>query len=155
MPTDDQARAILEKAHHEWSLGNLDGMLAQFTDDMKFWCNAGDPAGGPIEFQGKAAFRQSLEAVLRTTRSRSQLLSFTFDGEVARANVSIRMESLINGVVLIATYREIVRYEALSISRIEEYHDAARLTAFWKLHAEGATPTQAVWDVEPSRDALK
>jgi len=150
MPTDEQARALIQKAHDAWSCGDLDGMLDQFTDEMEFWCNAGDPAGGPIEFRGKIALRQSLEAVLRTTSSKSKLLSFAFDGEVARASVSIRMESLLSGVVLDASYREIVRYRGLRISRIEEYHDAARLTTFWRLHAEGAKPAQAIWDVEPS-----
>jgi hypothetical protein len=44
---------------------------------------AGDLAGGPIELKGKDALRQSLDAVLRTNVSRSQLLSLQYEGEVA------------------------------------------------------------------------
>lgn len=154
MPTEEQARSLLEKAHYEWSSGNPDGMVACFAKDMVFWCNAGDPAGGPIQFDSSEAFRQSLKAVMETTRSRSEVVSFSFDGTVARANIRIRLESLVNGIVLVATYREVVRYRGLLISRIEEYHDAARLTAFWKLHAEGADADTAVWDVEPASDKV-
>lgn len=155
MPTDEQARALIESAHFEWSRGNLDGMLAQFSDDMEFWCNAGNPSGGSIEFKDKNKFRQSLEAVLRTTKSKSRLVSFRFDGEIAHVRASIRMESLVCGAKHVAQYRQIVRYKALRISRIEEYRDAGLLNAFWKLHADGAQAGLAVWDVEPSPDAVK
>jgi hypothetical protein len=130
-------------------------MMAQFSDDMEFWCNAGDPSGGPIEFKGKNDLRQSLEAVLRTTKSKSRIVSFRFDGEVAHVRASIRMESLVCGAKHVAQYRQIVRYKRLRISRIEEYHDAGLLNAFWKLHAEGAQAGLAVWDVDPSTDPVK
>lgn len=154
MPTDDQARTLIEQAHAAWSRGDLDAMVAQFTDDMQFWCNAGDPSGGPIEFMGKLAFRQSLEAVLRTTRSKSQVVSFRFDDTVAHVRASIRLESLISGAKLVTAYRQLVRYRGLLISRIEEYHDAGRLNAFWKLHAEGAQGKSALWDVDPLPDKI-
>lgn len=152
MVTDEQARTLIERAHTAWSRGDLDEMLAQFSYDMEFWCNAGDPSG-PIEFKDKNNFRQSLEAVLRTTKSKSRLVSFRFDGEVAHARASIRMESLVCGAKYVAAYRQIVRYKRLRISRIEEYHDAGLLNAFWKLHADGARAGLAVWDVDPSSDA--
>lgn len=155
MPTDEQARTLIESAHSAWSRGDLDGMLAQFSDDMEFWSNVGDPSGGPIEFKHKNDFRQSLEAVLHTTKSKSRLVSFRFDGEVAHVRASIRMESLVCGAKYVAAYRQIVRYQRLRISRIEEYHDAGLLNAFWKLHAEGAQAGLAVWDVEPSPDTVK
>lgn len=150
MPTDEQARALIEKAHEASNRGDLDAMLAQFTADMQFWCNAGNPSGGSIEFTDKHAFRRSLEAMLRTTISRSKIVSFRFDDEIAHVRVRIHIKSLIVGAELEATYRQLVRYKGLLISRIEEYHDAARLNAFWKLHAEGAEAKLAVWDVDPS-----
>lgn len=155
MVTDEQARALIESAHYEWCRGNLDGMLAQFSDDMEFWCNVGDPSGGPIEFKDKNDFRQSLEPILRTTKSKSGLVSFRYDGEVAHVRASIRIESLVCGAKYVAAYRQIVRYKRLRIFRIEEYHDAGLLNAFWKLHAEGAQAGLAVWDVEPSPDIVK
>ncbi|MDQ8700439.1 hypothetical protein [Hyphomicrobium sp. LHD-15] len=155
MLTDEEAHALIANAHREWSNGNLDGMLDQFADSIEFWCNAGNLDGGPIEFKGKGAFRQSLEAVLRTTRSQSQLISFRFDGKLAHARASIQMQSLTSGATLEASYRQIISYGRTRISRIEEYHDAARLNAFWKLHAEGAAANMALWNVSPEPGALK
>lgn len=155
MLTDEQARALIESAHSAWSRGDLDAMLALFCDDMEFWCNAGDPSGGPIEFKGKKDFGLSLEPILRTTNAKSRVVSFRFDGEVAHVRASIRIESLISGAKIVAEYRQLVRFKGHQIVRMEEFHDAGLLTAFWKLHADGAQAGLAVWDVEPSPDTVK
>lgn len=152
MITADVARALLEQAHDGWNRRHLTAMLDQFTDDMEFWVNTGDPAGGPIEFKGKALFRQSLEAMLLTTKSKSKLEAFRFDGEVGHARASITMHSFASGATITAAYRQLARYSGGKIRRLEEYHDAGLLNAFWKLHAAGAAAELAVWDVEPNFD---
>jgi ketosteroid isomerase-like protein len=148
MLTYEQALALVETSHHEWCRGNLDGMFAQYSDDMEFWCNAGDPSGGPVEMKGKEAFRESLAAVLRTTRCWSNMLSFDYDEGRARILAEYRMEHIASAVTLRGTYRQIVFYKSRKIRRLEEYHDAGRLNAFWKLTAKGAVPRTAVWDAE-------
>ncbi len=148
MLTDAQASALIEKSHEQWRRGNLEGLLSQYTDDMEYWCNAGDPGGGPVELKGKAAFGESLAAVLRSTCCDSHILTFAYDGEVARTTAFYRLERIGTAVVLDGTYRQIVYFKRGLISRLEEYHDAGRLTAFWLLTSDGAEPKAAVWDTE-------
>lgn len=148
MPTHTQARELIENLHAEWRLGNLDGLLAQYTHDMVHWCNAGGLSGGPIEIFGQASFRETLAAVLRTTRCNSHVLTFAYDGTRATVKAHYRLEHRQTGVVLEGTYRQVVYFARGLISRLEEYHDAGRLTAFWQLAAEGAAPKVAVWDAE-------
>jgi ketosteroid isomerase-like protein len=144
----DKALAVIERSHHEWRRANLDGMFAQYNDDMEFWCNAGDPAGGPIEIKGKAAFRETLAAVLRTTRCTSRIITFEYLEGRARTLAEYRMQHIASGIVLKGTYRQIVSFERGRIQRLEEFHDAGRLHAFWQLTADGASPNTAVWDAE-------
>jgi ketosteroid isomerase-like protein len=138
MLTYDQALTLIENSHHEWRRANLDGLFAQYSDDMEFWCNVGDPSGGPIEMKGKQAFRETLASIL----------TFDYDEGRARILAEYRMEHIASAVSLKGTYRQIVFYKGQKIQRLEEYHDAGRLNAFWKLTAEGAVPKTAVWDAE-------
>jgi ketosteroid isomerase-like protein len=138
MPTEEEALAAIEASHHEWRCANLAGLLAQYTDDMVFWCNAGYPSGGPIEIKGKAAFRESLAAILRTTRCTSRIVNFNYSEGRARVLAEHRMHHIASGISLSGTYRQLISFKRGKIQRLEEYHDAARLAAFWKLTAEGA-----------------
>jgi hypothetical protein len=58
------------------------------------------------------------------------------------------MQHIASGVVLNGTYRQIVSFHRGKIQRLEEYHDAGRLNAFWALTAAGASPNVALWDAE-------
>ncbi len=148
MLTHTQARELIDNSHAEWRRGNLDGLFAQYTDDMEYWCNAGDPSGGPVEIKGKAAFRETLAAVLRTTCCDSHILTFDYDGTRARTKAYYRLEHRGTGVVLEGNYRQVFYFKHGLISRLEEFHDAGRLTAFWQLASDGAEPKVAVWDAE-------
>jgi len=92
--------------------------------------------------------RETLAAVLRTTRCNSHILTFAYDGTCATVKAHYRLEHRETGVVLEGTYRQVVYFARGLISRLEEYHDAGRLTAFWQLTSDGATPKVAVWDAE-------
>jgi ketosteroid isomerase-like protein len=148
MLTHTRARELIESSHEAWRRGDLEGLLGQYADDMAYWCNAGDPSGGPVEIKGKAAFRETLAAVLRTTLCDSHILSFDFDGTRARTKAHYRLERRGTAVVLEGTYRQVISYKGGLISRLEEYHDAGRLTAFWQLTSGDAKPKAAVWDAE-------
>lgn len=150
MLTHSQARELIENSHEAWRRGNLEDLLSQYADDMEYWCNAGDPCGGPVELRGKPAFHASLAAVLRTTRCDSHILTFDYDGERARTKAHYRLEHLGTAVVLEGTYRQFIYYKRGLIWRLEEFHDAGRLTAFWQLTSGGAEPKAAVWDAEGS-----
>ncbi len=148
MLTYDQAFALVETSHHEWRRANLDGLFNQYNDHMEFWCNVGGPDGEPVEIKGKAAFRETLAAVIRTTRCWSGISTFDYDGTRARTLADYRLQHIASAVSLKGTYRQVVYFERGKIQRLEEYHDAGRLNAFWKLTAEGAAPKTAVWDAE-------
>lgn len=123
-------------------------MFRSYNLNMEFWCNAGDPAGGPIEIKGQTAFRETLEAVIRTTRCWSSISTFHHDGHRARILADYRMQHRTSGLSLTGTYRQLVFYEGGKIQRLEEYHDAGRLEAFWALAGQGLTAKSAVWDAE-------
>ncbi|WP_295556953.1 nuclear transport factor 2 family protein [uncultured Hyphomicrobium sp.] len=148
MLTRTRARELIEGSHEAWRRGDLEWLLAQYADDMEYWCNAGDPSGGPVEIKGKAAFGETLAAVLRTTHCISHILSFDFDGVRGRTKAHYRLERRGTPVVLEGKYRQVISYKAGLISRLEEYHDAGRLTAFWQLTSGDAQPKLAVWDAE-------
>jgi ketosteroid isomerase-like protein len=146
MLTSIKARELIENSHEAWRRGDLDGLLAQYTDDLAYWCNAGNPAGGPVEIFGRDAFRETLAAVLRTALCNSHVLTFDFDGALGRTKAHYRLEHRDVAAVLEGTYRQVIHYRGGLISRLEEFHDAGRLTAFWKLATVGTEPRVAIWD---------
>lgn len=148
MLTECQALTVIERSHQEWCRANLDGLCDQYNDDMVFWCNCGDPSGGPIEIRGKAKFRETLSAILRTTRCTSRIVTFDYGEGRARILAEYRMQHMASGITLNGTYRQLVSFDRGKIQRLEEYHDAGRLTAFWKLAADGRRPKIAIWDAE-------
>lgn len=148
MLSETDARSILESAHSEWNRRNIEGVLARYTDDLTFWCNAGDTNGGPVSIIGKDALRDALASMLEATNCKSHILSFSFNGEIARSTAHHRVQHLTSGFVLTGKFRQVVRYRGKQICRLEEYHDAGRFTAFWNVVAQGNNSDSAlVWKV--------
>ena len=58
---------------------------------------------------------------------------------IARAQIDTYVRHRRTGHVLAGSYRQVVTYRGNEIWRIEEYHDAAKMAAFWRLVASEET----------------
>ena len=134
MPDEAAARSILEAAHAAWSRGDVDGVLSCYVDDLIFWCNTGGPDGGPLTVEGKKDFRAFLLR-MKSAEGHSIVEFFRFSDGIGRALIRGVIRHKRTGHKLAGTFRQVVYYRDNKIARLEEYHDAARMAAFWRLVA--------------------
>ena len=128
-----KARSILKAAHIAWSCGDIDGMLAQYVDDLTYFCNTGAPDGGPLELFGKPDMWAFLEPVLQIAECTTVPISFSYEDGVGRAQIDVVLRHLKTGHTLTGLYRQVVKFDGDKISAVEEFHDAARMRAFWNM----------------------
>jgi ketosteroid isomerase-like protein len=137
----DTAKAIVEAGHAAWNTRNLEGVLDNYTDDLLYTSNAGGPDGQPLQAFGKSGLRAMLAPVLPAFETMTSIEDFKFDEDVARVRVISYAFHIATGLELSGTYRQIMHFRGFKICRLEEFHDAAKLNAFWRLlAAESAKP---------------
>jgi ketosteroid isomerase-like protein len=129
----DTAKAIIEEVHRAWSAGDIDAVLRMYTHDIWFQRNSRDAETPPLVIHGREAMGVFLRAVLEKTEGMAVLESFQFHSGIARARVSYFLKDRKTGQSLTATYRQIAMFRDMQISRMEQFHDAARLSAFFRL----------------------
>ena len=129
------AREILDAAHAAWSEGNVEGVLAQYVDDLIYWCNTGAPNGTALTIVGKAELRAFLQTIAEVAESVSVSDYFRYRDGLGRAKIDCYIRHKKSGLMLCGSYRQVVTFRDQKISRLEEYHDAARMAAFWRLIA--------------------
>jgi ketosteroid isomerase-like protein len=134
MPDEAAAKSILESAHAAWSKGNIEGVLNCYVDDLTFWCNTGGPDGAPLTIEGKQAFRAFLLR-MQSAEGHSVVEFFRFWDGVGRAQIRGVIRHKLTGHKLAGSFRQVVYYRDNKIARLEEFHDAARMAAFWQLVA--------------------
>jgi ketosteroid isomerase-like protein len=140
------ARLLVDAAHLAWSNRDTGALMACYCDDIRYTCNTGPSSAEPFVAVGKSAMLGFLEPVLEITESMSVVEHFVLNDNVARATVSCFVKHNATGHVLSGSYRQILVFRDGKIAEIEEFHDAARIAAFWKM-VHG--------DVRPNdRDAL-
>ncbi len=66
---EHKARIILDLTHAAWSRGDVEGVLAQYVDDLTWFCNAGGPDGGPLTVVGKQGLRDMLQPIADVAES--------------------------------------------------------------------------------------
>jgi ketosteroid isomerase-like protein len=134
---------LLEAAHDAWCKGDVEGVLGCYADDCTYWCNAGSHDGVPFAVEGKPAFRVFLQSIVAAAESRSVIEHFQFEDGVGRAQVEAYIRHRGTGHVLAGSFRQIVTFSGHKIVRLEEYHDAAKMAAFWRLVASEETADDA------------
>lgn len=127
------AREIIDSSHNAWSRGDIEAMLAYFADDVIYWCNAGSLDGIPHIIEGKQALRTFLRSIVSVAESATATDHFQFEDGLGRASVEAYIRHRRTGHVLSGTYRQVVTYRGRKIARLEEYHDAAKMAAFWRM----------------------
>lgn len=117
-------------------------MLAYYSPDIVYTCNA-EPSGmHPVSYTGRDAMRGFLAPLLDLAESVSVVEALQFDGVTARATVECYIKHYGTGIVLSSQYRQVIRFRDSLVFRLEEFHDAAKLATFWKLvrHTEAMLP---------------
>lgn len=130
---ENAARLVLEASHGAWSRGDVEGMLRWMTDDILYSCNTGGPDGGPLIVEGKDGMRAFLGPVAVVAESMSVVDLFEYRDMTARARIDCYIRHRSTGHLLTGSYRQVVEFRGNLISRLEEFHDAAKMIAFWKL----------------------
>lgn len=154
MLSETNARSLLDAVHAAWSRRDLDALLSLYDDDLTYWCNVGGADGGPHVLQGKAEFRTALERFLINAEAVSKVLSFVLhdpysNHPVGKASIHHRVVHVPSGHVLDGTFRQIVTFRSGKVLRLDEYHDEARMKAFWQLVSWGERPQKDIWTLPP------
>jgi ketosteroid isomerase-like protein len=129
------ARATLNATHAAWSNGDIDRVLVHYVDDLTYWCNSGGPNGAPLTIVGKSAFRAFLAPIAAAAESVSVAEYFRFEDGAGRAQIECYIKHKQTGLSLSGSYRQVVMFAGGRICRVCEYHDAAKMAAFWRLVA--------------------
>lgn len=124
---------ILSAAHDAWCRADIERLLSYYADDCIIWCNAGPLDGEPFVIEGKQCYRTFLWSIASVAESRSVIDNFRFEDGKGRASVEAYIRHRRTGHVLAGTFRQIVTYRGRKIARLEDYHDAAKMAAFWRL----------------------
>ena len=126
------AKAIVEAAHAAWNAGSVEGMLEKYVDDMVYATNTG-PDGSLLMIRGKEDFRARFEPVMAIIDSRTSMQSFRFDGDAARVRFKTFVRHRQTGQEMTGSFRQLVQFRGFKICRLEDFHDAAKMAAFWRL----------------------
>ena len=126
------AREVLDSVHNAWSQGEIELILSYYADDVIYWCNAGLD-GAPYTIEGKPGLRTFLHSIVSVAESATATEYFQFEDGIGRAKVEAYVRHRRTGHVLSGSFRQIVTYRGRKIAKVEEFHDAAKMAAFWRL----------------------
>jgi ketosteroid isomerase-like protein len=127
------ARDVLDAAHDAWCKGDIERLLSYYVDDLTYWCNAGSLDGVPYVIEGKQPYRTFLRSIAAVAESASVTEQFQFEDGIGRARVEAYIRHRRTGHTLSGTYRQVVTFRGRKILRLDEYHDAAKMAAFWRM----------------------
>lgn len=130
---EHQARIILDGTHAAWSRGDVEGILTHYVDDLTYFCNTGGPDGGPLLINGKQGLREMLQPIVEVAESASVAEYFRFAEGTGRATIECYIRHRKTRHILVGSYRQLVTYQGNKIERLEEFHDAAKMIAFWRM----------------------
>jgi ketosteroid isomerase-like protein len=130
---EHRARMILDLSHAAWSRGDVEGVLSNYVDDLTWFCNTGGADGGPLMVSGKQALRDMLQPIVDVAESVSVSEYFRYVDGVGRAKIECYIRHKTTRHMMVGSYRQLVTYRGDKIERMEEFHDAAKMVAFWKM----------------------
>ena len=130
---EHKARIILDLTHAAWSRGDVEGVLAQYVDDLTWFCNSGGPDGGSLTVVGKQGLRGMLQPIADVAESVSVSEYFRFADGVGRAKIECYIRHKTTRHLMVGSYRQLVTYRGDKIERMEEFHDGAKMVMFWRM----------------------
>ena len=130
---EHRARMVLQGTHAAWSNGDIEGVLEHYVDDLTYYCNTGGPNGGPLLINGKQGLREMLKSIVDVAESVSVPEYFRFTDGTGRCTIECYIRHRTTRHVLVGSYRQLITYRGDKIEALEEFHDAARMIAFWQM----------------------
>ena len=130
---EHRARMILEATHAAWSRGDVEGLLKYFVDDVTYCCNTGAARWRTARGHRQECVSADAAADRRRRRKRvgARILPVRRRSRSRRIECYIRHRTTRH--VLVGSYRQLVTYRGDRIERLEEFHDAAKMIAFWQM----------------------
>ncbi len=129
----DTAKAILEAAQGAWAAGSVEGVLDKYADDLLYVSNTGAPSGESLTINGKDDLRRRFVAVMAAVQSQSRIDAFRYENGVARVRLSAVIRHRSTGHVFTCSLRQVICFRGFQIAKHEDFHDAAKMAAFWRL----------------------
>lgn len=129
-----RAEVIIHACHDAWSASDLKRMFAYYNPDVLYTCNTLVGDGFPQQISGRDAMRDFLVPMLDEVECLTVVEAFHFTEDTARAMIAVWLRHLSTGIELSGQFRQVFRFdEFYKIVSLEEFHDAAKLRAFWQL----------------------
>lgn len=129
---------VLHDLHAAWNRVDIDALLDCFTEDLDYWSNMGGD-GAPFIIAGKTALGSFVRSIAAEYQCSTSIASLKHDGASVRAHIAYTVRNRANGYVDAGTYRQIATFDNGKIARLEDFHDAPRLLAFWRLASAAET----------------
>lgn len=149
------AREILDRSHAAWSRGDVDTALSFYVDDLLYWSNCGGPDGTALAISGKKGFRTFLQSIANVAECISVSEYFRLINGIGRAKIECCIRHKQTGHTLVGSYRQLLAFHGDKIVQLTEYHDAARMAAFWRLIAGEPIKLDGHWtDADTYDDAI-
>jgi ketosteroid isomerase-like protein len=123
----------LESAQEAWNAGSVEGVLDKYVDDLVYTTNSGGPNGESLTFRGKAELRNLYRTTMEVLDSASRLESLRYENGIVRTRLTAVIRHRATGHILTCSLRQILRFRGFRIAEQEDFHDAAKLAAFWRL----------------------
>ena len=108
-------------------------MLNKYTDDIVYVTNSDGPNGEASTIRGKENLRIRFEKAMETFDITIKMESIRFGRGSVRVRSSLLYEHRETGHSLSCSLRQIVGFEGFRIAEVHDFHDEARMAAFWKL----------------------
>ena len=129
-----RAEITIHACHEAWSAGDLDRMFAYYHPDVVYTCNNEVGDGFPQRITGREGMRAFLAPMLDQLECLTVVEAFHYTHDTARAMVAVWLKHLSTGIELSGQFRQVFRFdERYKVISLEEFHDAAKLHAFWQL----------------------
>lgn len=128
----ETANAIITAAHSSWNAGCIDDVLDKYVEDLIYVSNTG-PDGTSFTIHGKQAFREKFVPAMSVVDSKTTITAFRFEDGIARVRLSAFVRHRQTGHELTGTFRQMFHFRGFQICKLEDYHDAAKITAFWRM----------------------
>lgn len=125
-------KAILESAQESWNSGSVEGVLDKYSEDIIYTTNTGGPNGESVTIRGKENVRRRYLTTMELVESRSRIEYLRWDSGLVRTRLFVNMQHKETGVALTTRLRQIIRFRGFLIAEIQDFHDAAKLAAFWR-----------------------
>jgi ketosteroid isomerase-like protein len=130
----DTAKAILEAAQGAWAAGSVEGVLDKYVNDLVYITNTGGKAyGESLTINGKDDLRRRFTAAMTAVDSRTQIEAFRYESGVARLRLTAVIRHRATGHTLTCSLRQVLSFRGYQIAKHEDFHDAAKMAAFWRL----------------------